>query len=288
MEPSDVETLRYGKAGRIRDTLFWCPVALLVPWVAIAPFVNLPPSAEVMVASSGGVLAVIVFLVARWRWSLWVRVDALGLTTGRGVGDPVQQLGWSNLEEIGLLGNGGLVLHGEDVVIRLGPDLAGLEAVRLRILRTWGARLYRRQREAFRRGETLEFHGPESPAWAATKGIFWTLCVGMPLALTLGQVSPLLGVLFFPVFTSLLIHWRVRACERIRLNGEGLEIRRLITVRIPWGDIAKAALLHDSRLAIGGRKMGIITVSPEISNFVILQEIVIERAGPAPPGVSSS
>ena len=288
MEPSNVQTLRYGTDARVRDILLVCPVALLAPWVTIAPFVRLPPSAEVMVAASGGVLAAIVFLVARWRWSAWVRVDALGLTTGRGSGDPVQQLGWSELQEIGLLRNGGLVLHGEDVVIRLGPDLAGLESLRLRILRTWGAQLYRRRREAFRRGETLEFHGPESPAWAATKGILWTLCVGMPLALTLGQGSPLLGVFSFPVFTSLLIHRLVRACERIRLNGEGLEIRRLTTVRLPWGDIARAALLHDSRLAIGGPKMGILTVSPQISNFLILQEIVLERAGPGSPGVPSA
>jgi hypothetical protein len=287
MEPSDVETLRYGIRARVRDTLLCAGLAVVAPVPVLVRFFG-PPSLELYLAVVGAVLAGAVFVVARWRWSAWVRVDALGASAGNVAGDPVQQLGWSELQEIGLLTNGGLILRGEDVVVRLGPDLDGLEALRLRILRTWGPVLYRRRREDFRLGRTLEFHGPESPSWAATKAMLWVLCLGIPVIVAFWSDAPWLGLSFFAIFGGWMARRRIRACERIRVNAEGLEIRRVATTRIRWEDLSKAALLFDSRLALGGPAMGVVTVSPQISNFVVLQEIVLERVGKAPRGVSSA
>lgn len=290
MEPQDVQTLRYGARARRRDIVLCAAFAVIAGPLATLLAYNRHRFPEGAALGAMGVcLVAALFTVARWRWSRWARLDALGIAAGNAEGDPVQRLGWSELREIGLERTGALVLRGgDDVLIRLGSDLEELEPVRLAILRRRGPELFRRLKAAFERGEALDFHGPESPPWSAVKGALWGVLAVLPLSLAIGSESPTLGVVFFGAMIPILVHRRLSACERVQLTQDGIVIHRIVTLRVPWTGIVDARLTPISQLVVRDAGGLSVTISPCCSNFVVLQQIVLERAGRTSAGVPSA
>src|SRR5688500_11832554 len=124
---------RYGASAKRRDT-FLCVIGSIAGGAAAAMAIG-RGDAEPFMAGRGVCFLASRFSVIRRRWRRWVGADGRGLVAGSAAGDPVQRLGWEEMEEIVLFRGGGFDIRGADATIRAVNDLEAVSGLRDVLLR---------------------------------------------------------------------------------------------------------------------------------------------------------
>lgn len=265
---------RYGARARFRD-ITYCFVGSVFATGLISSTGTLD-ALEGELIVWGALLLASTVTVMRWRWSRWASADDKGLASGGADGDRVDRIGWDELEEISIDAHG-LVARGGGAEVRASNLLEGVEALRDEVFRRRGPALYQTLRSRFRGGQALDFRGPETPAEAAARGLGYLLLFALPLALAFGRASLPLGLAFMILASWITVARRLKSSRRVRIDAEGLRVRELRTRRLRWEEIEAANLGEGGRLWICLRDGRTLQLAPDLGNFVILQELILER-----------
>ena len=271
----DGSICRYGARAKVRDACL-CAGGSLLGGGAVAA-VGWGGDLEPFLAAAGGVLLASMFTVIRWRWRRWVGADESGLFAGNADGDPVERLGWEEIEEIVLYRGGGFEARGGGATVRAGIDLEGLLPFRDVLLRRRAPSLYRKLRRRFHTGEALEFFGRRTPVAALAHGLAFFLFLWVPLSAPFWWLGKGWGLGVVGILGLGTLARESLACARVTLDGRGIALRTLRTRCFDWEDVESARLLEAGHLAFQPRGGGPILLSPEMSNFLILQELILER-----------
>lgn len=270
MLPMDGPVCRYSPFAKARDVVL-CALLAVAAQIAVE---ELRPEAklEERLAVAGTLLLASVFTVVRWRWRRWASADETGLSAGGAQGDPVARLGWNELEELSF-DKADLRVRGGGVDISVSSDLEGVLAIRDQVFRHAGRSLYRRLRDRVLAGEALDFPGPESRSEAAWRGLAWGGMFGLPLCVVIGRAHGALGAAAAICVSAFLMGRVGNRSMTVALDRDGLRTRGL---SIPWSELVSRPL-EDGRLLIEDRAGKPLVLHPDRPNFVILQQLILDR-----------
>lgn len=274
MRRMDGATLRYGWPARARDLAACLAVSFVGLFIAGDALGR--GSAERDLIVFGGLLMASVFVTARWRWSRWASADELGVASGGGPGDAEGRVAWEAVDEITVTPRE-VVLRGGGAEATIWGDLDGAIALRDHLFRTRAPALFRRLRGQAAAGEPLTFRSARSlrqdllraGAWL---GLFW-----LPPALAWGRHQPPVAAAFIVGIALVLLARAAPVVRAVTFDPRGLLIDTLRRRAVHWEDVESAAFRPDGTMDLRTRDGGAFELRADLGNYVILQELILER-----------
>lgn len=272
---------RYSGLAKGRDVAF-CLLAGGVVGLAAHVLFGGPERIEAFIMASAGACTLGVLVLGLARWRAQGRLSETGIAMGHGPHAPWAELSLDAVEEIRLYPDGAMDFSGAGIRVHVSGEMEGAAEARRRLLSRRGFGLFDRLLDAYRRGETLEFRGPRDPEIALYIAGSYAIFLGVPLVLLAPR---LIGVsILFAFLLYRLLRREATRSMTAAAETEGLRFRFGFRIRrIPWVSMRDARLREDGSLRITLASGGRATFPPTLSNFAVLQELVLRRLGTRSP-----
>jgi hypothetical protein len=235
----------------------------------------------------------VAWLIGRWRWGSWVRVDELTLSNGREARGPVQSVAWSDVSSVAMQ-DASTALYANGRWMTLTGDCDDLPGLRREILERAGPFVLPCLESDIAAGGMARFRGGEQKAkvavGAALAGVAALVILGYGARVTLEMrrrdpeghlwVASLAAAAGAAVLVAICLHLRGSGW---RFGGVGVAKDGLLIKgwgkarRVLWAELDGADFDGRGRLVLRVRSGPPIRVPNTLGNFLFLEPLIRTR-----------